>query len=141
MASYTGIVLGTATVIGVRGFSSAPVDDLCRVFVRLVGPDGQPVANRKISFHNTWTQPVALTVQGRLFMGGHQVSMETDADGYAETRLLRGMEVEVVVDGTGYVRVITIPDKVAEDLIHLLSDVLDQFDVVNMVPIDAPRFS
>ena len=141
MPSYTGILLSSSAFLGVRGFRSAPQGDTCRVFIQMADPSGEPVVGRVITFHNRWDNPVHRGVQGKLFVGGHQVSMETDSRGYAEIRLLRGARFEAVITGTSYVRVITIPDKVAANLLDLVSDVLDQFDVVNLTPIDAPRFS
>ena len=111
------------------------------MYVHLSDPAGQPIANRVLSFHDLGTQPRVSTLGGVIMLGDKPVTAVTNSSGYAEVRLLRGILVEMAITGTGYVRRVTIPDRSAVNLLDLIGESQDQFDVARITPLLAPRFS
>lgn len=78
-------------------------------FIRLVDLAGQPLSGRQITLANAF-QPNTVT-SGSTLWGAfrHYAQMITDSEGYAQVRLLRGMQVDVAVDGTNFIRRLSIP--------------------------------
>lgn len=78
-------------------------------FIRLVDLAGVPLAGRVVTFANPFL-PNTVTSGGTTWGAfRHFATMVTDSEGYAQIRLLRGMQVDVVVDGTNFIRRIEIP--------------------------------
>lgn len=140
MPSYAGFVLPSLRV-GARKFLPASASDLCVVFIRMMDPAGAPVVNRLISFHNLYQTMRIVSSSGLAAMLGAQSQMVTNSDGYAELALVRGTELEVSIAGTGIARRITVPQKGRVNLLTLVGEASDQFDVARITPVDAPRFS
>lgn len=74
-------------------------------FIRLMDSSGVPLAGRKVTFSNVHLPNI---VAGRGVFRQY-TSMSTDRDGYAEARLLRGMLVDVGIEGTNFTRRLQIP--------------------------------
>ena len=87
---HVGFPVGLSPTVGARSFLAAPIEDLCKVYVRFMGPDGQPVNGRLIAFNNLFTSPRHVGKGGVAFLGGASVSMVTNTSGYAEINLIRG---------------------------------------------------
>ena len=140
MPSYTGYALGTLS-LGSRSYPRAPRDELCQVFIRWIGGDGQPVVGRTIAFDSTLSSVRHVGMGGAVFLAGGRVSMVTDERGEAEIFLLRGSTFEVTLTGTGITRRVTIPSTRNANLLNLIGEAQDQFSIASIVPVDAPRFT
>ena len=141
LVHHVGLPADLSPTIGARAFLAAPIEDLCTVYVRFMGPDGKPVAGRLIAFNNLFTSPRHVGKGGVAFLGGASASMVTDAAGYAEINLIRGGNFEVVITGTSYARRVTIPDQGKADLLDLIGASQDQFEIARPIPLNTPRFS
>lgn len=74
-------------------------------YVRLVDLRGYPVVGRKITLVNR-VMPNVVDSRGVMRFG---IDLVTDANGYAQTRVLRGVAVDVCIDGSGHTRRIMTP--------------------------------
>jgi hypothetical protein len=61
-------------------------------------------------------------------VSGNQLTALTDASGVASFSLVRGMTVEVAIDGTSLVRQITVPEDPAEGVFNLLDPAIGPDD-------------
>lgn len=111
-----------------------PVDQADRVtsastivgYVRIADMSGGPIEGRKVTLFNSF---LPNKVEG-FGIFRHSVTLETDRNGYAEVRLIRGMSLDLSVTGTGFVRRITIPT--TGDAVDLLDPTLvinDEFGI------------
>ena len=94
--------------------------------IRLVDMSGRPLSGRRVTVFNVFQPNI---VQGHGVFR-HYLQMTTDVDGYAETRILRGMKVDLSIDGSGFVRRLQIPSNV--DVVDLLDPALvvgDEFEI------------
>ena len=99
-------------------------------YVRISDMSGYPVPNRRITFSNAFLPNTVMDQNTRWGVFRHYTQIETDRNGYAEIRLLRGMLVDVSIDGTGFVRRIEIPS--TGDLVDILDPALvvqDEFGI------------
>lgn len=87
-------------------------------YVRLADLSGLPIACRKVTFANPFLPNTVLDQNTRWGIFRHYASIETDRNGYAEFRLIRGMQVDIVIEGTNYVRRLQIPT--TGDVVDLL---------------------
>jgi hypothetical protein len=94
--------------------------------LRLADLRGYPIAGRRVTFSNPFLPNTVLDQTTRWGVFRHYTQMETDRNGYAETRLLRGMSVDMSIDGTGFVRRITVPS--TGDVVDLLDPTLVEND-------------
>lgn len=107
-----------------------PKTEVVPCFVRLTDPTGYPLNGRRINLVNGY---VPNKVQAGNFSWAifrHSVQMTTNEQGYAETRLLKNLVIDVVVEGTGVIRRIQIPSGV--DSVDLLDPTLvveDEFGI------------
>lgn len=95
-------------------------------YIRLADPTGAPVPGRRVFLSNVY---VPNTVIDQTFNWGifrNAVEMCTDRNGYASIRLVRGISLDLSIDGTNFVRRITIP--LTGDSIDLLDTSLVQED-------------
>lgn len=104
---------GKTTGMGVA-FSADQVTTVSKsqslvAYIRLCDPSGNPVPCRRVCFSNVFipNRIVDQTYNWGVFR--HTVEMYTDRNGYAEIRLLRGMVLDLSIDGTNFVRRITVP--------------------------------
>jgi hypothetical protein len=128
--SGTGITTGMGVPFPSNSPTHVPASASIVCFVRLASARGAPRPGQRITFLNAFL-PNAIEAQDRrwgIFRQYEQI--ETDRNGYAETRLLRGITVDISFDGTGFVRRIQIPttgDRV--DLLDPLLVVQDEFGI------------
>lgn len=98
-------------------------------YVQLADMMGRAIPGRKITIAAVF-QPNTVADYG---MFRQYQTIETDRTGYAETRLLKGAKVDVSIDGTGFIRRITVPDDL--DVFNFLSPDLvvdDEFGIVDL---------
>lgn len=88
-------------------------------YVRIADMSGLPVGCRRITFANPFMPNTVVDQSTRWGIFRHYASISTDRNGYAEIRLIRGMQVDIVVEGTNFVRRLQIPTT---------GDVVDLFD-------------
>lgn len=104
-----------------------PLSQTAVAYAQLSDLSGKALAGRKITFDNVF-QPNLVAGYGVM---RQSVTIETDATGYAEVRLLKGAVVDVVIDGTNIVRRITVPDS-GVDVFNILDPSLsveDEFGI------------
>jgi hypothetical protein len=99
-------------------------------YIRLADLSGNPVPGRRITLSNVFVPNLVAdqTYNWGVFRGHSTVC--TDRNGYAELRLLRGMVLDLSVDGSNFVRRITIP--LTGDSVDLLDAALvtaDEFGI------------
>ena len=99
-------------------------------YVRMSDMSGFPIECRRITFANPFLPNTVVDQTTRWGIFRHYAQIETDRNGYAEIRLLRGMTVDVSIDGTGFVRRIQIPT--TGDVVDILDPALvvqDEFGI------------
>lgn len=99
-------------------------------YVRLADMSGMPIGCRKVTFANPFLPNTVLDQNTRWGIFRHYASVETDRNGYAEFRLMRGMQVDIVIEGTNFVRRLQIPT--TGDVVDLLDPALvaeDEFGI------------
>lgn len=111
-----------------------PKSETIVAYMRLVDFTGCPINGRKVTLTNTFLPNLVNTTvanqQAGVFRG--HVTKETDSNGYVEFRILKGIEVDVTVEATSFVRRLTIPDTAGVDLVDLLDPALvtrDEFGI------------
>lgn len=87
--------------------SIVPPSDLVKGYSVLAKMNGQPSVGTAVIFYNVFIPPLTI---GDIGIIGREIRVETDADGYFETMLIKGSIVDVTISGTGIVRRITVPD-------------------------------
>jgi hypothetical protein len=99
-------------------------------YLKLIDLQGRPIEGRRVTFSNPFIPNTVMQAGTRHGIFRHYATMTTDRDGYAEIRILRGMQVDISVDGSGFVRRILIPT--VGDSVDLLDPVLvirDEFGI------------
>jgi hypothetical protein len=105
--------------------------------IRLADLGGYPVPNRKITFFNVGV-PNALEVDGeptRWGVARQYGQIQTDRNGYAEFRFLRGTTIDMNIEG-GFTRRITVPS--SGDAFDLLDPSLVETDEYGIQEPDIP---
>jgi len=82
-----------------------PVGDLIVGQIKMIDMDGSSLAGKRVTLVNIYSP---LIVDG-YFTGGRSKQIETNSVGLAETTLVRGMRIDVIVEGTSIIRRITVP--------------------------------
>lgn len=125
-------------------FTPAPLfnsSSLSTLTVNLASLDGNPLSGATILISSRFTPSYKVGAGGsKIGVFGDQLQIKTDANGHAETPLLRGLEVEVVVEDTSVRRVLTVPDQATFDLADYFST-QDPFDIIVVPNNDAVRRS
>lgn len=122
----TSATTGLGVPFPANSAERVPVSQSIVCYLRLADMQGNALAGRRITFSNSFQNN---TVSG-FGIFRHHVQMTTDRNGYAEIRLLRGLTVDMSIDGTGFVRRITIPS--TGDGVDLLDPALvtaDEFGI------------
>jgi len=88
---------------------SVSSDQTIPCFLRLCDLSGSPLVGRCITFSNPFLPNTVMDDSRRWGIFRHYSQVATDTNGYAEIRLLRGMTLDMSVDGTGFVRRLQIP--------------------------------
>lgn len=105
-------------------------DLLITAFIRLNDLRGQPIQGREVTFVNALLPNVVTSGSTRYGIFRRALTMSTDKNGYAEIRLLRGMKIDISVDGTDFIRRLQIPS--TGDSVDLLDPALvseDEFGI------------
>lgn len=100
--------------------------------IRLAGLNGAALVGKQITIVNIFSPLMASSY----FIAGRSVQLETDGSGYAETTLVRGAVVDVIVEGTSVIRRITVPD--TGTVFDLLDPSLQMDDPWNIQVPDLP---
>lgn len=108
------------TIVGEEHLSLAKVD--------LVDGSGVAVANQDITFWSVYE-----VIEADTFVVGIQRrpigTITTDATGHADIKLVRGLRIKVVFEGTSIIREFVVPDTDDFNLLDQLSDSPDPFDI------------
>jgi hypothetical protein len=99
-------------------------------YVRLIDLSGYPIEGRQITFANVFLPNTIVDQSTRWSVFRHYAQVATDRNGYAEIRLVRGMSLDISIDGTGFVRRILVPS--TGDAVDLLDPALvvqDEFGI------------
>jgi len=100
-------------------------------FTRLTDLSGYPVVGRRVTISNMFVPNIIADQDKNWGIFRHHVQAASDRNGYVEVRLLRGATVDVSIDGTGFVRRITIPTTGdAVDLLDSSLVVADEFGIM-----------
>lgn len=138
--SVSAVVSNESVALPGDSFRTISADHTMVGFIHLADMTGRPIAGRLIHFTNP-VLPNNIDISGTRFgLFRHSASMYTDRDGYAEIRLVRGMTVDMVVDGTNFIRKIRVPS--TGDGIDLLDPSLsteDEFGIQEPVLVFANR--
>ena len=124
--SSTLATTGLGTPFPANQVDAVPKSQTIVAFIRLADLTGCPIEGRKVTLHNVFLPNI---VSG-FGIFRHATSMVTDRNGYAEVRLVRGMDIDISIDGSGFVRRLTIPT--AGDIVDLLDPALvtqDEFSI------------
>jgi hypothetical protein len=78
-------------------------------YIRLTDLGGRPLAGRIVTLLNPFIPNTVVSGASRWGIFRHYAQMTTDSEGYAQIRALRGMQVDVAVDGTNFIRRLGIP--------------------------------
>lgn len=107
--SSTADTAGLSVPFPADQIQSVPKSATIVGFVRLVDMAGKPISGRTVAFYNS-AMPNTVTVSSTDYSVARQyMTVDTDSEGYAEFRLLRGIQVDVNIVGTGFTRRIQIP--------------------------------
>ncbi len=99
-------------------------------FIRLADLSGNPIPNRRVTLNNVFMPSLVQDQSMNWGVFRHNTQISTDRDGYAEVRILRGVTIDMSIDGTGFVRRILIPS--TGDSVDLLDTSLvvdDEFGI------------
>lgn len=99
-------------------------------FLRLADFSGNPISGRRITLANTFEPNLVQDMTYNWGVFRSYTDMVTDGNGYAEIRLLRGMLLDIAVEGTNFVRRLRIPT--TGDSVDLLDPALvaeDEFGI------------
>lgn len=100
--------------------------------IRLADIDGTALVGKQVTLVNIFSP---LTADDH-FIAGRSKSIETDGSGYAESTLIKGSTIDVIIEGTSVIRRITVPDTGTE--FDLLDPALQTDDPWNIQVPDLP---
>jgi hypothetical protein len=103
--SVTGATSGLGVPFPADSADSVAKAQTIVAYLRLADMGGKALEGRRVFLHNTF-RPNKVDGFG---VFRHTVEMVTDRNGYAEVRLVRGMDLDLSIDGSGFVRRLTIP--------------------------------
>lgn len=89
--------------------------------IKLSDIDGTVLVGKKVTISNVWHPLIA----DGYFVAGKSKQIETDGTGGAELTLIKGSRVDVIIEGTSFVRRIQVPDTGTEFDLMDASLVLD----------------
>lgn len=94
--------------------------------IKLADIDGTVMVGKKITISNVWYPKIA----DGYFISGKSKQIETDGTGGAELTLIKGSRVDVIIEGTSFVRRIQVPDTGTEfDLMEPSLQLDDPFQI------------
>jgi len=124
--SSTAATTGLGVAFPANQVDAVPKSQTIVAFIRWADMRGYPIECRNAAIHKVFLPDVA----SGFGIFRHSTTLTTDRKGYAEVGLVRGMVVDLSLDGTGFVRRITIPT--AGDSVDLLDTSLvaeDEFGI------------
>lgn len=128
--STTGDTTGTGVPFPANSAVHISKSKTIVCYVRLADMSGLPIEGRKVTFANPFLPNTVIDQNSRWGIFRHYAQMSTDRNGYAEIRLVRGIHVDVVIEGTNFVRRIQVPSTGSEvDLLDPTLAVQDEFGI------------
>jgi hypothetical protein len=112
-------------------------DRLCRCTLDLVDMSGNAAACQNVSFY-ALHRPMMVDQYG-VALDRTPKRISVDNEGHAEIMLVRGLQVRVVFEGTSLVRDVTIPDADECDILGLIANAPDPWNLVEIQLPAAPR--
>lgn len=112
----------------IQGDTGAAIDSANLIVgkIKLANPDGTAHVGAKVTIVNVY-QPL---ISDEYFMSGRSLQIETGGTGQAETTLIKGATVDVIIEGTSVIRRILVPDTGTEfDLLDPTLQVDDPFGI------------
>jgi hypothetical protein len=100
--------------------------------IKLADIDGTALVGAKITLVNVYNPLIADTY----FIAGRSKQLETDGTGQAETTLIKGSTIDVIIEGTSFIRRILVPDTGTE--FDLMDPTLVQDDPFQIQVPDLP---
>jgi hypothetical protein len=94
--------------------------------IKLADIDGTVMVGKRVTISNVWHPLIA----DGFFISGKSKQIETDGTGAAELTLIKGSRVDVIIEGTSFVRRIEVPDTGTEfDLMDPALQLDDPFQI------------
>jgi hypothetical protein len=111
----------------IQGSSGAAIDGslLAVGTVKLADIDGTAIIGGKVTVVNVFSP----LISGGFFIAGRSKTVETDATGQAQITLVRGAEIDVIIEGTSVIRRIVVPNVSPFDLLDPLLQTDDPFGI------------
>lgn len=103
--SSTAATTGLGVAFPANPADGVPKAQTIVAFIKLADLSGNPLEGRQVTLHNAFLP----NINSGFGIFRHNTTMVTDQNGYAETRVVRGMDLDISIDGTGFVRRLTIP--------------------------------
>lgn len=100
--------------------------------IKMAELDGQAMVGAKITLVNVYNPLIA----DSHFIAGKSLQLETDGTGQAETTLIKGSIIDVIIEGTSFIRRIEVPDTGTE--FDLMDETLVQDDPFQIQVPDLP---
>lgn len=126
--SITGDTSELSAPIPMQQVAGVPASQTIVGYIQLASATARPDVGRRVVFSNL-TQPNTV-LSGAVGIMKQYEEIETDATGYAQIRLLRGITIDFNIVGTGFTRRITVPS--TGDAFNLLDPTLvadDEFGI------------
>jgi hypothetical protein len=93
--------------------------------IKLADIDGQALVGAKVTVVNVYLPVIA----GGFFIAGRSKTMETDGTGQAQMTLVKGAQVDVIIEGTSVIRRILVPTTNPFDLLDPSLQLDDPFGI------------
>jgi hypothetical protein len=103
--SLSGVKSAFANAVSANASLVVAPSKIAMGYVKLLQNNGRPAATQEVTVYSSYT---AALLDGATILGGPEKFL-TDASGYAEFPLLRGISVDVGVGGSSVVRRVTVP--------------------------------
>lgn len=122
----TGAVSAYSAWFPGPGVSVIPAEVLIEGYANLADLSGSGLEGAKVTIVNVH-YPL---IQSGFFIAGQSVSLTTDTSGHVSTNLVRGAQVDVILEGTSIIRRITVPTSgTSFDLLDPTLQVDDPFGI------------
>jgi len=111
----------------IQGSTGAAIDGTLLTVgtIKLADIDGTAIVGAKVTVVNVFSPLIA----GGFFIAGRSKTMVTDGTGQAQTTLVKGAQIDVIVEGTSVIRRILVPDTSPFDLLDPLLQTDDPFGI------------
>lgn len=117
--------------------SLVPIEQMSLATVDLLDGRGMPLEEQEISLYGV---DEAFPIEGfQIPLTRKPITIVTDSSGHAEVSLVRGTRWRAVFNGTSFVREFVVPDDTTFDLLTVMADSSDPFEVAEPEYPAAPR--